>query len=96
MEMDDSDLRKSVLRKLAELIQELEHGAYSREELEFLNLELSGEFLKLFKKYSRLIVKLGWDAITPEDFLEEITDYLFEIRNGKSAYEEILREIRDD
>jgi hypothetical protein len=72
-------LKERVLNKLALIEAEIERGAYSEEDLLFMEkVELSGKIYKIFRNWDRQGVELGYDPSSPEDFLDEIRRKLIE------------------
>jgi len=65
-------LRERVLRKLEEIREKVERGAYGEEDLEFLELELSGRFAEIFREWNEEGKRWGFDPSSPKDFADEV------------------------
>jgi len=66
------DLKEQVLEKLANLDYEVRLGAYTRQDLEILDRELSGKIGEIFKEFNEQAIKGGYDPCEADDFIEEI------------------------
>jgi len=66
------DLKEQVLEKLANLDYEVRLGAYTRQDLELLDRELSGKIGEIFKEFNEQSIKGGYDPCEAGDFIEEI------------------------